>query len=201
MPTAAEVQHFIAKWERARLNERATAHEHFTDLCRLLKVKSPNEADPDGNFYRFEKPLTKVGGGAGYADVWYRNRFAWEYKTKGKYADLTSAYQQLLLYKSDLDNPPVLVACDVAHFDIHVEFTNYRSRVEHFTNADLQNSSTRDLLYSVFTDPERLRPAERATTITEVAAARFATIAQFLERRGFAPTQIAPFFTKLGVFA
>lgn len=197
MTDTAAVQAFIRKWENNALNEAANSKEHFIDLCKLLGQKTPNEADPRGTFYRFEKPLTKAGGGAGFADVWRQDRFAWEYKSKGKYLNLRAAYQQLLLYKSDLDNPPVLVACDIANYEVHIEFTGYKSRVETFTNADLQNEETRKLLRLVFTDPEQLRPVERASTITEKAAGRFAEVAQFLERRGFAPSQIAPFFMKI----
>src|SRR5215216_3268566 len=90
--TAAAAQAFVEKWERNQLNESATAKEHFVDLCRLLGQPTPNEADPLGKFYRFEKPLTKVGGGAGFADVWKRDFFAFEYKTKGKHANLDGAY-------------------------------------------------------------------------------------------------------------
>lgn len=194
---AEQARLFVEKWEAVTVNEKATAQEHFIDLCKLLGQKTPNEADPKGNFYRFEKPLTKAGGGAGFADVWYRDRFAWEYKSKGKYPDLRSAYQQLLLYKSDLDNPPVLVACDIANYEVHIEFTGYKTRVVTFTNADLQNASTRELLRLVFTNPEQLRPVEQAATITESAARRFAEVAQFLEKRGFVPSQIAPFFMKV----
>jgi len=49
----------------------------------------------------------------------------------------------------------------------------------------------------VLTDPEQLRPAERAESVTEDVAARFATVTQLLERRGFPPSRIAPFFMKL----
>jgi hypothetical protein len=30
-------------------------------------------------------------GEGGFADVWWRDKFAWEYKRKGKYRDLTDA--------------------------------------------------------------------------------------------------------------
>jgi hypothetical protein len=93
--TAARAQAFIKKWDAVTVNERAVAQSHFNDLCALLGVKPPLEADPKGNFFRFEKPLSKSGGGKGFADVWHKDRFAWEYKTKGKYPDLKSAYQQL----------------------------------------------------------------------------------------------------------
>jgi hypothetical protein len=60
--------------------ERAAAQEHFIDLCRMLGVPTPNEADPTGADYAFEKGTEKVGGGDGFADVWKRGHFAWEYK-------------------------------------------------------------------------------------------------------------------------
>ena len=197
MSDAARARQFIAKWEKTTLNERATVQEHFVDLCRLLGVPTPNEADNSGAFYRFEKPLTKTGGRAGFADVWMRDHFAWEYKTKNKYPDLRAAYQQLLLYKEDLDNPPILVACDIANYEVHIAFTGYSTRIERFTNADLANVSTRELLRLVFTNPEQLRPTERSATITEKVAGRFAQVAQFLEQRGFTPAEIAPFFMKV----
>jgi hypothetical protein len=197
MTEAAAVQAFIQHWEQVELNEKAVAQSHFNALCRLLGLKGPVEADPKGQFFRFEKPLTKSGGSAGFADVWYKDRFAWEYKTKGKYPDLRAAYQQLLLYKEDLDNPPVLVACDIATYEVHIAFTGYPTKVHRFTNADLQNASARELLRQVFTDPEQLRPVERTETITEKVAGRFADVAQFLERRTFAPMQIASFFMKV----
>ncbi len=62
-------QTFVAKWAATTLNEKATAQEHFTDLCRLLGVPTPVEADPTGQRFRFEKPLSKAGGGAGFADA------------------------------------------------------------------------------------------------------------------------------------
>ncbi|MFL5801409.1 MAG: DNA methyltransferase, partial [Roseiflexaceae bacterium] len=197
MTDAAAVRVFIQHWEQVELNEKAVAQSHFNALCHLLGLKGPVEADPKGQFFRFEKPLTKSGGSAGFADVWYRDRFAWEYKTRGKYPNLTAAYQQLLLYKEDLDNPPILIACDIANYELHIAFTGYKTRIEHFTNADLANARTRELLRLVFTDPEQLRPVERQETITELAAGRLARVAQFLEQRGYAPAQIAPFFMKV----
>ena len=76
--TAAE---FIAKWSAVALNERAVAHEHFLDLCRLLREQTPVEADPEQEWYRFEKVARKDSGGGGWADVWKQEHFAWEYKS------------------------------------------------------------------------------------------------------------------------
>ena len=72
-------QQFIAKWQRANLSERSAAQSHFLDLCKLLDQREPVEADPDGTFYTFERGVRKSGGGKGWADVWMRERFAWEY--------------------------------------------------------------------------------------------------------------------------
>ena len=67
MTDAAAVRAFVEHWERVELNEKAVAQSHFNDLCHLLGLKGPVEADPKGQFYRFEKPLTKAGGSAGFA--------------------------------------------------------------------------------------------------------------------------------------
>jgi hypothetical protein len=186
---------FVQRWARSTLNERAVAQPHFTDLCRLLEQPTPSDIDPDGEFYRFEKPLTKSGGGAGFADVWWRHRFAWEYKGPGK--SLDKAYEQLQRYRGDLENPPILIACNVEEYAVHIEFTGHRSRVEPFANEDVASLKFREFMRLVFTDPEQLRPAERVESVTEQAAARLARVAQLLEARGYAPTEIAPFFMQL----
>ena len=88
---------FATKWIGSTRTERAASQEHFIDLCRMLEVPTPNEADPYGDDYAFEKGAGKVSGGDGFADVWKRGHFAWEYK--GKRKDLKAAYQQLLQYR------------------------------------------------------------------------------------------------------
>jgi hypothetical protein len=54
----------------------------------------------------FEKGATKTTGGEGWADLWKRGCFGWEYKSKGK--DLKVAYAQLQRYSPALENAPVL---------------------------------------------------------------------------------------------
>ena len=102
--TAAE---FIAKWSDATLRERQGSQEHFLDLCRLLGQPTPAEDDPHGERYCFERGATKAGGGDGWADVWRRGCFGWEYK--GPHKDLNAAYRQLTIYASNLESPPYLV--------------------------------------------------------------------------------------------
>jgi hypothetical protein len=98
---------FAAKWGRNTRPEKAASQSHFNDLCDLMSVPTPNEADPDGEWYAFEKGAKKLGGEDGFADVWKRGFFAWEYK--GKKKDLAAAYEQLNRYREDLENPPILV--------------------------------------------------------------------------------------------
>jgi hypothetical protein len=72
-------QAFVHKWRDNTLKERSAAQEHFIDLCRLIDHPTPNEADPTGERFTFEAGAAKSGGGQGWADVWKRGCFAWEY--------------------------------------------------------------------------------------------------------------------------
>ena len=194
---------FVEKWRASRRTERAAAQEHFIDLCRLLGEQTPNEADPSGEDYAFEKGATKSTGGQGWADVWKRGRFAWEYK--GKHANLRAAYQQLSQYREGLDNPPLLVVCDLDRFEVHTNFTGTAKRVYAFDLADLaapvategSGLPPLDVLRAVFTDPERLRPERTAEYVTEQAAAEFATLAESLRQRGVDPERAAHFLMRL----
>ena len=84
---------FITKWRASALKERSASQEHFIDLCRLLDEPTPAEADPSGETYCFERGARKEAGGAGWADVWKRHHFAWEYK--GRRANLAAAFERV----------------------------------------------------------------------------------------------------------
>ena len=71
---------FIAKWRASELKESSAAQSHFNDLCQLLGEPTPTDADPTGDWYCFEHGARKDTGGDGWADVWKRGCFAWEYK-------------------------------------------------------------------------------------------------------------------------
>src|SRR3990170_2564474 len=128
---------FIAKWSRAELTERASYQQHFFDLCELVEHPKPAAVDPTGKSFCFEKGASKSAGGDGFADVWKRGFFAFEYK--GKHKDLDAAYQQLLQYRESLENPPLLVVCDLERFEVHTNFTGTTKRVYRFGLADLTN--------------------------------------------------------------
>ena len=149
---------FITKWRASALKERSAAQEHFIDLCRLLGEPTPAEADPTGEAYCFERGVRKDTGGDGWADVWKRHHFAWEYK--GKRADLDAAFGQLRLYALALENPPLLIVSDMLRFRIRTNWTNSVSKTYEVSLEDLTDAATRETLKWAFSDPERLRPGE-----------------------------------------
>jgi type II restriction/modification system DNA methylase subunit YeeA len=188
-------QLLIAKWKRADLAERAACQEHFIDLCRMLGHPTPAEADPSGEWFTFERGVEKAEGGNGWADVWKRNFFGWEYK--GKHKDLKAAYRQLQLYRESLDNPPLLVVCDLDRIEIHTNFTGSAKRVYAFNLETLPEPANLDVLRKLFTDPEALKPTQTTEQITVDAAATFATIVEEWRGRGVDAHAAAHFAMKL----
>ena len=186
---------FIAKWRAAELKERSAAQEHFIDLCRLLGEPTPAEADPTGERYCFERGARKDSGGDGWADVWKRHCFAWEYK--GRRANLDAAFDQLRQYALALENPPLLIVSDMARFRIRTNWTNSVSETHEFTLDDLADAAVRDKLKWAMSEPARLRPGESRQALTERAAAAFASLAQALRERGHAPRAVAHFVNRL----
>ena len=188
-------QEFIAKWHASELKERSAAQEHFIDLCRLLGEPTPAEADPKGDHYCFERGALKDSGGEGWADVWKRHCFAWEYK--GKRSNLDAAFDQLRQYALALENPPLLIVSDMRRFRIRTNWTNSVSKTHEFELDDLADAAVRDKLKWAMSDPERLRPGETRQTLTERAAETFAQLAQSLRDRGHAPEEVAHFVNRL----
>ena len=186
---------FIQKWKAANLKERSAAQEYFIDLCRLLDEKTPAEADSTGQSYCFERGATKTTGGKGWADVWKRGHFGWEYKGPGK--DLGAAFAQLQQYAIALENPPLLVVCDLTRFRIHTNWTNTVSAVHEIALDDLRDPDTRRKLKAVLSDPDKLRPGQTRQALTEKAASDFARLAQRLRERGHAAEPVAHFINRL----
>ena len=186
---------FIAKWRDSELKERSGSQEHFIDLCRTLGEPTPADADPVGDHYCFERGARKDTGGDGWADVWKRHHFAWEYK--GRHANLDAAFAQLRQYALALENPPLLIVSDMARFRIRTNWTNSVSETHEFVLEDLSDASIRDKLKWAMSDPERLRPGESRQALTERAAATFASLAQSLRDRGYAGQDVAHFVNRL----
>ena len=190
-----EPREFVRKWKRANLKERSAAQEHFIDLCRLLGEPTPAETDPTGDRFCFEKGARKESGGKGWADVWKRHHFAWEYK--GRKANLDAALQQLRQYAPALENPPLLIVSDMSRILIRTNWTNSVSTVHAIGLDDLGDASVRQTLKWAFSDPERLRPEQTRTALTEKAAAYFATLAHALREAGHDAQQVARFVNRI----
>ncbi len=188
-------QQFVDKWRHATLKERSACQEHFIDLCHLVGHSTPAEADPKGEWFTFEAGASKLSGGQGWADVWKKRFFAWEYK--GKHADLDKAYQQLLQYREALQNPPLLVVSDIDRILIHTNFTNTVKRIYEITLDDLLSTEGQRLLYTVFYEPETLRAPQTTEQVTEEAAREFAHLADILRKWGEDPHPIAHFLIRL----
>ena len=186
---------FITKWRASELKESSASQEHFINLCGLLGEPTPAEADPTGDHYCFERGARKDTGGDGWADVWKRHCFAWEYK--GKHADLDAAFAQLRQYALALENPPLLIVSDMARFRIRTNWTNSVSEKHEFTLDDLADATVRDKLKWAMSDPDRLRPGESRQALTERAAETFASLAQSLRERGHDPQVVAHFVNRL----
>ena len=201
-------QEFAVKWRQGaqHLSERAAAQSHFIDLCHLLLLEDPITADPTGLDYGFEKHVRKVASkDKGFADVWRRGFFGWEYKREGR--RLEDAYRQLLLYREDLDNPPLLVVCDLVRFEVHTNFTGSTKKVYSFTLEDLESGRTLEsgktaleVLRLTLTDPEALNPRLQRERVTQQATAKVGEVAQHLQARGFEAEAVAHFMMQL-VFA
>ncbi len=180
-------QQFVEKWSRVDQPERALSQEHFLDLCRLLGQPTPTEHDATGAEYAFEKGVLVTDGASkgargdhGYADVWWKGKFGWEYKRKGKYRDLSEAYRQLLRYREALENPPLLIVSDIARTEIHTNFTGPTKQVHAIPLAEMTQPAALDLFRRAFTDPESFKPQMTAEKVTQDVAAEIGQLARTL---------------------
>ncbi len=186
---------FIAKWRPVALKERSTAQSHFNDLCRLLGVDDPVAADPKGTWFAFEHGVAKASGGDGWADVWRKDCFGWEYK--GKHRDLKAALNQLLNYSGSMGSPPLLIVSDTDRIEIHTNWNNTVQKKYDVSLDDLLDADKRDLLRACFTNPDRLKPEQTRQDLTEEAAQKFVAIAERLRQRKHDPQAVAHFVNRL----
>ena len=189
------IHHFVSKWKNSKLKESSASQSHFNDLCALLGEKTPTEADQTGDWYCFEKGARKDSGEDGWADVWKRDHFAWEYK--GKHASLDHAFIQLRQYCLALENPPLLIVSDMERFRIVTNWTNCVSRTYEFTLDELIDKDNLNKLKCALSNPDQLRPTETRQMVTERAAETFANLAHSLRDRGNCPKTVAHFVNRL----
>ena len=190
------VAEFKRKWARYQGKETSAYQEHFNDLCRLLNQPTPAEADPSGaDCFCFQKRVVKDAElfelhetpdaseptERGFADVWKKSCFAWEYK--GKKKNLDEAYKQLLRYRESLLNPPLLVVCDFDRYIVRTNFNGTVQETHEFTNADIDRPEIFRLLRALFENPDFLKPQRTTAQVTKDLAAQIAEIAKSLQSR------------------
>ena len=201
---------FVAKWSRLQQKETALYASHFDDVCRLVGHATPTEHaarhDPEGKTFSFQTSTVKADGQKGFADVFFRDHFIWEYK--GVHADLNKAYRQLQLYREALFNPPLLITSDLRTIHIYSNFTN-RPTVE--TVVTLDDIAAKDggagpgvdVLRRVFFHPDSFRPDATRETITRATADTFLSVAEALRQHqrltdeAYTPEQRAHFLIRL----
>jgi hypothetical protein len=186
---------FKKKWSRYQGKETSAYQSHFDDLCRVLGEPTPNEADPSGaDFFCYQKRVVKDAElfsmetpdaseptERGFADVWKKECFAWEYK--GKKKNLNEAYKQLLRYRESLLNPPLLVVCDFDRYIIRTNFNGTVQETHEFTNAEIDKPENVRILRALFSEPEFLKPQRTTAQVTKDLAAQIAEIAKSLQSR------------------
>jgi hypothetical protein len=186
---------FIRKWRNNELKERSASQSHFNDLCALLGLADPTTADSKGEWFTFEKGASKTSGGEGWADVWRKGCFAWEYK--GRHANLDKALSQLLQYQAALENPPLLIVSDMDRIIIRTNFTNTIQERHEFELEDLRDADKREQIRRAFIDPDSFKPTKTRTALTEETAREFAGLAQRLRDRGHEAGKVAHFVNQL----
>lgn len=186
---------FIEKWSKSELRERQGSQSHFNDLCALLGEPTPTDADQTGTTYCFERGATKVGGGNGWADVWRRGCFGWEYK--GKHKNLDAALRQLQIYAPDLENPPYLVVSDMEQIIVHTNWTNTVRRTITYGFDELREPAKLDELRQVFRGSDALKPGLSPQELTAKVAVRFGDLGKRLQNRKHDPQAVAHFLNRL----
>jgi hypothetical protein len=195
---ALTARDFVAKWGPGgpayELTERAGAQAHFIDLCQLLGVPTPGEADR----YCFERGVNRTGSGTdrqnGFADVWLKGCFAWEYKAPGK--SLDGALRQLMMYALPLESPPLLVVSDRLRIEVHTHFTGTPSERHVFALEDISRPEVQQRLRALWEAPESFKPRTTNRDITEAAARTFAGTAERLRQAGVPAQQANHFLTQ-----
>ena len=187
---------FVDKWRDSTLGERQGAQEHFIDLCHLLGEDTPG-TDSASESYAFEKGALKTGGGDGWADVWKKGCFAWEYKGKGK--DLGAALKQIKMYASALENPPLLIVSDMEIIEVHTNWTNRVHETHVFTFDDLLDAAKRQRLKAAFSDTavEQFLPGRKRSDLTRDVAQDFVELAENLRKRGHDAETVAHFVNRM----
>ena len=194
--TQGRANEFVDRWAGYELSETAQYQGHFNDICELIGHATPAE-DPNSTEFNFQVRTPVIMGGKGFADVFKRDCFVFEYKRPGE--SLDAAYAQAVKYRDSLGNPPLTIVSDFDEIRVHTNFTGTVSEVYYITLNDLRVIGNKvrhrsalgefstgplsvfEVLQACFRFPEKLKPKATPEFLTEQAAAVFNRIATTLQ--------------------
>ena len=201
MNSAMTPQAFVDKWASSELGERQSYQLHFVDVCHLVGHKPPDGSgmDEKGKLFQFEKYVKEKRGEGGFADVYYEDHFAIEYKAPNRDKNLDDAFRQLQRYHRQLKIPPLLIVTDIENWRIHTNFTNTVPQVYRFTHADIASKpKVFQWLKYIFENPERFNPERNTNLVTQDAAkALKAVVDNMRQRWSVSPERVAKFLTRI----
>ncbi len=194
-------QQFVKKWAEINVNEIAAAQSHFLDVCDLVGHPRPYDNPTTQEDFRFEKPAQKTTGSKGRADAFYKGKFVWEYK--GAHANLDKAYEQVLLYRDALGNPPLLIVSDTQRIIIHTNYTNTIREKYVIELSELLLPAKLALLKACFARADEIervfKPTRTQELVTKANANTFVAVANELKQWNpdEPPEKVAHFITRI----
>lgn len=194
-------QEFVTKWSKIQQKETAVSQSHFNDVCQLVGHPVPIDHDPDGKTFSFETQTAKPDGRKGFADVFFKDHFIWEYK--GPHKDLDKAYRQLQLYREDLQNPPLLITSDIHNIIIHTNFNNYPIEKHVITSKEIMSGEGVEMLRWAFFTPDKFKPKQNQQELTQASADTFIAVADAMKKHQdvtgeeYSAEQLAHFMARL----
>ncbi len=194
-------QEFVSKWANTRLGEQQSYQLHFNDVCELVGHAKPGSSEhtTDGEYFHFQRLTRKIRGENGFADVYYENHFAIEYKKPRKYKNLDRAFEQLQQYQRQLNNPPLLIVTDIESWRIHTNFTSTTPNVFEFSNHEISTKpEVFRWLQDIFFNPQVFNPARNTHVVTRETANALKAVADDMRLKyGVRPERAARFLTRI----
>lgn len=180
---------FFLRWRGTFFTERQAAQSFFIDLCRMVGHPAPGEMG-DPNVFTFEK---RVPGGA--CDVWFQDRFAWEFKTAD--SQLDEGLNQLLRYQVYLGTPPLLIVSSFNSIRVRTNFRGMETVVYQFSTQELMLPENLQILERAFFAPDALRPVRTVEEVTQETAGLFHTMVADMEAHHGDPEKLARYLNQL----
>lgn len=200
-----QVEKFVERWDGVDGSELSTSQSFIIELCRLLGVDTPHPKSEEPGSYMFERPLTlTLADGTTRArriDCYKRGHFILESKklnsgqhTKGFDNGLIKAHAQASDYVRALPaaegRPPFILVVDVGTvIQVYSEFSKTGGVYTPYPDSssfrislkDLAKEEVRQLLHSIWTNPDALDPARISAKVTRDVATLLAQLAKSLE--------------------